>query len=165
MLRSILQISDWKFNLVFEPHDVQMYSAPSLFMFLFRLYINIYTPEYYVYAWKYPGLKKKRECIEKVGWNTRNTVSKNSRQNTCHWAGHSQSTVLGARLRCPSSCVCVKPSFLPVDIQHTQCPRSFFILERYQVLMQVMWSRKLRYRLVVHDDQKLKKIFLTALGG
>jgi len=26
----------------------------------------------------------------------------------------------------------IKPSFLPVDIQHTQCPCRFFILERYQ---------------------------------
>ena len=32
-------------------------------------------------------------------------------------------------------CVCVlhiKPFFLLVDIQHTQCPRCFFILERYK---------------------------------
>ena len=26
----------------------------------------------------------------------------------------------------------IKPSFLPVDIQHTQCPCRFFILKRYQ---------------------------------
>ena len=27
----------------------------------------------------------------------------------------------------------IKPLFLPVDIQHTQCPRRFFLLERYNL--------------------------------
>ena len=39
-------------------------------------------------------------------------------------------------------CVCVlhiKPFFLPVDVQHTQCAWRFFLLERYQV--QALWSQ------------------------
>ena len=35
-----------------------------------------------------------------------------------------------------SGCACVlhvRPFFLLVDIQHTQCPRQFFILERYKL--------------------------------
>ena len=36
----------------------------------------------------------------------------------------------------PPPCMCVvhiQPFFLLVDIQHTQCPRSFFILERHKL--------------------------------
>ena len=45
-------------------------------------------------------------------------------------------------------CVCVlhiKPVFLPVDIQHTQYPWRFFLLERYK---QTLWSQN-------HDAEML----------
>ena len=51
-------------------------------------------------------------------------------------------------------CVCVlhiKPVFLPVDIQHTQCPCRFFLLQRYK---QALWSQS-------HDTEILHSNAVT----